>query len=147
MYSKSLITNDWSNERRREYSQRMRENRLSGTVPSLTGSAHSQWKGGTSQLGALCHGNTPSGSIPSWSPPTSSASVAAPPITSTPTIRRSAWRRSFARPDGPCSRTRRESCLGSRRSSWWSGSCSDTLTRGSRVRSSAAPATTKSILI
>lgn len=35
------------------YSLLMRDNRLSGVVPSLTGSAHSQWKGGTSALGPL----------------------------------------------------------------------------------------------
>lgn len=39
------------------YSQNMRENRLNGTIPTLRGSSHSQWKGGTSNLGALCHGN------------------------------------------------------------------------------------------
>jgi len=36
------------------YSRLMRDNRLSGAIPSLTGSAHSQWKGGTSALGPLC---------------------------------------------------------------------------------------------
>lgn len=36
------------------YSRLMRDNRLSGAIPSLTGSSHSRWKGGTSALGPLC---------------------------------------------------------------------------------------------
>ena len=38
-------------------SARMKEMWADGTITPATGSAHSQWKGGTSQLGALCHGN------------------------------------------------------------------------------------------
>lgn len=34
-------------------SERMRENRLNGTIPTLRGEDHSQWKGGTSSLQAL----------------------------------------------------------------------------------------------
>lgn len=40
------------------YSKIMSENRLNGIVPSLTGSAHPQWKGGTSTIGSLCHGSS-----------------------------------------------------------------------------------------
>ena len=54
-YGRSQSINSWSISKREEYANRMRENRLSGIVPSLTGSAHSQWNGGTSQLGSLCH--------------------------------------------------------------------------------------------
>lgn len=32
----------------------MRDNRLSDVIPTLSGSAHSQWRGGTSALGPLC---------------------------------------------------------------------------------------------
>lgn len=35
------------------YSKTMKENRLSGIVPSLTGSSHPQWQGGTSRLSAM----------------------------------------------------------------------------------------------
>lgn len=35
-------------------SDRMREGRLNGTIPTLTGSAHPRWKGGTSSMQALC---------------------------------------------------------------------------------------------
>lgn len=38
-------------------SERLREHRLSGVVPTLTGSAHSQWKGGSSSIQALCRAN------------------------------------------------------------------------------------------
>lgn len=40
------------------YSKIMSENRLSGAIPSLTGSSHPQWKGGTSSIGALCNSST-----------------------------------------------------------------------------------------
>ena len=40
------------------YSKIMSENRLSGIVPSLTGSSHPNWKGGTSTIGVLCHGSS-----------------------------------------------------------------------------------------
>jgi hypothetical protein len=36
------------------YSCLMKENRLSGAIPSLTGSSHPKWRGGTSALGPLC---------------------------------------------------------------------------------------------
>lgn len=39
------------------YSLLMKKNRLSGVVPSLRGPNHPQWKGGTSALGAMCHGD------------------------------------------------------------------------------------------
>jgi len=41
-------------EKRIVYSERMRTNRLSGTVPTLRGPDHSRWKGGTSTLQPLC---------------------------------------------------------------------------------------------
>jgi hypothetical protein len=37
------------------YSKTMSENRLNGVVPTLTGSSHPNWKGGTSSIGVLCH--------------------------------------------------------------------------------------------
>lgn len=40
-----------------EYSKRMTENRLNGTIPTLWGPDHPQWKGGTSSLSAECHGD------------------------------------------------------------------------------------------
>lgn len=36
------------------YSELMSKNRLSGVIPTLSGSAHSRWKGGTSELSAMC---------------------------------------------------------------------------------------------
>lgn len=36
------------------YSNLMSSNRLSGAIPSLTGSSHPKWRGGTSALGPLC---------------------------------------------------------------------------------------------
>ena len=41
-----------------ERSNRMRKNRLDGTVPTLRKEKHSQWKGGRSCLLAVCHANT-----------------------------------------------------------------------------------------
>lgn len=38
-------------------STRMKENRFNGVIPTLTGPNHSQWKGGTSPLYNVCHGN------------------------------------------------------------------------------------------
>lgn len=37
--------------------ERMRTNRLNGTIPTLKGEKHSQWKGGTSTISARCHGS------------------------------------------------------------------------------------------
>lgn len=42
-----------SPEKIKEYSERMRKYRLDGTIPTLRGEAHSQWKGGTSSLQQL----------------------------------------------------------------------------------------------
>ena len=39
-------------------SARMRKGRLDGTVPTLKGKDHSQWKGGSSALSMRCHGST-----------------------------------------------------------------------------------------
>lgn len=44
-------------EYRKVSSERMREARLSGKIPTLRGENHSQWKGGTSPLLAVCHAN------------------------------------------------------------------------------------------
>lgn len=38
-------------------SERMKKGRLDGTVPTLYGKDHSQWKGGTSSLLPVCHSN------------------------------------------------------------------------------------------
>lgn len=37
--------------------ERMRKGRLDGTIPTLRGQEHSQWKDGTSTLHSYCHGN------------------------------------------------------------------------------------------
>lgn len=39
-------------------SDRMRKNRLDGTIRTLTGPEHSQWNGGTAALSAYCHGHS-----------------------------------------------------------------------------------------
>ena len=44
-------------EYKKKSSQRMREDRLTGKIPTLRGSNHSQWKGGTSPLLSVCHAN------------------------------------------------------------------------------------------
>lgn len=44
-------------EDRRVLSERMRKGRLDGTIPTLSGKDHSQWKGGASALLSVCHGN------------------------------------------------------------------------------------------
>lgn len=44
-------------EKIKKYSNQMKENRLNGTVPTLYGPNHSQWKGGISKLSTYCHGN------------------------------------------------------------------------------------------
>jgi hypothetical protein len=40
-------------DRKKKYSKIMRENRLDGTVPTLHGPQHSQWKGGASSINVL----------------------------------------------------------------------------------------------
>ncbi len=49
---RQTILNDPENVKGR--SDRMRKNRLNGTIPTLRGKDHSQWKGGVSALQALC---------------------------------------------------------------------------------------------
>ena len=44
-------------EYKEKSSKRMKENRLSGKIPTLKGSKHSQWNGGTSPLLNVCHAN------------------------------------------------------------------------------------------
>jgi hypothetical protein len=51
------VAKTWTTEKREKYSKIMSKNRLAGIIPSLTGSEHPQWKGGTSTIGALCHSN------------------------------------------------------------------------------------------
>jgi len=51
------ISESWTDEKRKEYSERMKRNRLSGVIPTLTGSNHPQWKGGTSSIGQLARGS------------------------------------------------------------------------------------------
>jgi len=48
--SETIRLNEDELDRRAE---RMRSNRLDGTIPTLVGSDHSQWKGGTSSISAL----------------------------------------------------------------------------------------------
>lgn len=38
-------------------SERMRKNRMTGVIKTLKGKDHSQWKGGISDLGGVCHSN------------------------------------------------------------------------------------------
>jgi hypothetical protein len=44
-------------DRKRRYSKIMRKNRLDGTVPTLRGSQHSQWRGGVSDINVLARTN------------------------------------------------------------------------------------------
>lgn len=44
-------------EQRVQTSERMKTNRLNGTIPTLRGDKHSQWKGGISPFYAYCHGD------------------------------------------------------------------------------------------
>lgn len=63
MKKKKIMTNKMSETiqndpaRRKVLSDRMRKNRLDGTVRTLYGPEHSQWNGGTSSLAAHCHGS------------------------------------------------------------------------------------------
>lgn len=41
-----------------KYSKNMSKNRLSGVIPTLNGSSHPQWKGGSSSISELCHGSS-----------------------------------------------------------------------------------------
>jgi len=51
------MSESFTDEKRKEYGDRMRRNRLSGVVPSLHGPDHPNWKGGVSSLSTLCHSN------------------------------------------------------------------------------------------
>lgn len=55
-YGKSQSQN-FTDERREILSNRMHTQRLNGVIPTLRGSKHSQWKGGTSSLNGLAHSN------------------------------------------------------------------------------------------
>ena len=44
-------------EYKKKASQRMREGRLTGKIPTLRGTEHAQWKGGTSSLLSTCYAN------------------------------------------------------------------------------------------
>lgn len=52
--SKSIMSN---HDLRKRRSERMTMQRATGITMTPTGPDHPKWKGGTSQLGALCHGN------------------------------------------------------------------------------------------
>jgi hypothetical protein len=47
------VAQAFTDDRKRKYSDTMRRNRLDGTVPTLRGKDHSQWKGGTSAINVL----------------------------------------------------------------------------------------------
>jgi hypothetical protein len=42
---------------RQQYSRRMKQHRLDGTIPSLTGPNHPQWKNGASTIQQIARGN------------------------------------------------------------------------------------------
>lgn len=56
-YGKSQ-TKNLTDARRFRLSNKMRQQRLSGNIPTLYGPDSSQWKGGTSSLSAECHGDS-----------------------------------------------------------------------------------------
>jgi hypothetical protein len=45
-----LVSNAFTDDRKREYAVRMRKNRLNGTIPTLYGKSSSQWNGGTTPI-------------------------------------------------------------------------------------------------
>ena len=47
----------FTDERKQRYSNTMKRNRLDGTIPTLYGPDHSQWKGGTSGITAMIYAN------------------------------------------------------------------------------------------
>lgn len=47
------IRNKFTDARKKEYSQRMKNNRLNGNLPTLYGKDSSQWKGGISEINVL----------------------------------------------------------------------------------------------
>jgi hypothetical protein len=49
------ISDAFTDERKVEYSERMRKNRLDGTVQTLYGPEHSQWNGGVSTIAAMSY--------------------------------------------------------------------------------------------
>lgn len=52
------ISNSFTKEKRNKYSKMMKELRLNGTIPTLRGKEHSQWKGGTSSINVLVRART-----------------------------------------------------------------------------------------
>ena len=50
-----LRSKAYTEDVKKEYSKRMKENRLNGTIPTLRGSQHSQWNGGTSSVSMLVY--------------------------------------------------------------------------------------------
>jgi hypothetical protein len=52
--AKAMLTRE-TKEYKLVSSQRMKENRKNGTIPTLIGPSHPQWNGGTSSLLATCH--------------------------------------------------------------------------------------------
>lgn len=51
------FSENMTDEFKKRLSERMRKNRLDGTIPTQKGEKHSQWKGGSSEISARCHGN------------------------------------------------------------------------------------------
>ena len=49
------VSESFSFDKKVEYANRMRRNRLDGTIPTLRGPDHSQWKGGLSSINNLAH--------------------------------------------------------------------------------------------
>lgn len=49
------VSDSFTSEKCVEYSERLRKNRLDGTVPTLRGADHYQWKGGLSSINNLAH--------------------------------------------------------------------------------------------
>lgn len=52
------ISEAFTDDRKRKYSKTMRQNRLDGTIPTLHGSEHFQWKGGASSINVLVRART-----------------------------------------------------------------------------------------
>jgi hypothetical protein len=52
-----LVSKSFDEQKRTEYSERMKRNRINGTVPTLHGPDHSQWKGGVSEINILARTN------------------------------------------------------------------------------------------
>lgn len=56
LYGKS-ISDSFTKERKKIYSNKMKENRINGIVPTLYGQQSSQWKGGISEINVMARSN------------------------------------------------------------------------------------------